>query len=83
MGGKDTENKQHKWQVENRQGEVKNSIGNGEAKEVICMTLGHELSWGNDGGGYRAEENKGEKKWDHCNSIINKLYFKKEKHRLT
>ena len=47
------------------------------------MTLGHELSWGNDGGGYRAEENKGEKKWDHCNSIINKLYFKKEKHRLT
>ena len=30
--GKGTENKQHKWQVENRQGEVKNSIGNVEAK---------------------------------------------------
>ena len=30
----------------NRQGEVKNSIGNeliGEAKEVICMNHGHEL----------------------------------------
>ena len=32
-GGKGTENKQHKWQVENRQGEVKNSIKNVEAKE--------------------------------------------------
>ena len=29
-----------------RQGEGKNSIGNGEAKELICMTHGHELSWG-------------------------------------
>ena len=34
-GEKDTGNKQHKWQLENRQGEVKNSIGNGEAKELI------------------------------------------------
>ena len=25
------------------QGEVKNSIGNVEAKELICMTYGHEL----------------------------------------
>ena len=33
--GKGTENKQHKWQVENRQGEGKNSIGNIEAKELI------------------------------------------------
>ena len=32
--GKGTENKQHKWQVENRHGEVKNSIGNGETKEL-------------------------------------------------
>ena len=46
-----TGNRKHKWQVENRQGEVKNSIGNGEAKELICMTHGHELRWGNDGGG--------------------------------
>ena len=30
-GGKCTGNKKRKWQVQNRQGEVKNSIGNGEA----------------------------------------------------
>ena len=42
-GGKSTGNKEHKWQVQNRQGEVRNSIGNGEAKEFICMTDGHEL----------------------------------------
>ena len=33
----------HNWQVQNRQGDVKNSIGNGEAKELICMTHGNEL----------------------------------------
>ena len=32
------------------QGEVKNSMGNGETKEPICMTHGHELMWGNAGG---------------------------------
>ena len=37
-------------EVQNRQGEVKNSMGNGEAKELICMTRGHELRWGNAGG---------------------------------
>ena len=50
-GGKGTENKQHKWQVENRQGEVKNSIGNVEAKELICTTHGHELKGMQVGGG--------------------------------
>ena len=25
-------------------------MGNGEAKELIYMTHGHELRWGNDGG---------------------------------
>ena len=34
--------KKHNWQVQNRQGDVKNSIGNGEAKELICMTPGHD-----------------------------------------
>ena len=34
-GIKGTENKKHKWQVQNRQGEVKNSMGNGKAKELI------------------------------------------------
>ena len=38
-GEKGIGNKKHKWQVENRQGEVKNSTGNGEAKELICMTM--------------------------------------------
>ena len=30
--------------------EGKNSIGNGEAKGLICMTHGHELRWANAGG---------------------------------
>ena len=47
--GKKGTGKKHKLQVQNRQQEVNNSIGNGEAKELICMTHGHELRWGNDG----------------------------------
>ena len=75
-GGKGTENKQHKWQVENIQGEGKNIIGNVEAKELICMTHEHELSGGRcwTEWGYWVEEDKEEKKeWDNCNSIINKI----------
>ena len=41
-----TGNKKHDWQVQNRQGHVKNSIGNEEGKELICMTHGRELMWG-------------------------------------
>ena len=48
--GENTGNKKHKWQVQNKQGEVKNNLGNVEAKELMCMTHGHELRWGNDGG---------------------------------
>ena len=48
--GEGTQNKKHKLSVQNRQGEVKNSIGSGEAKELICTTHGHELSRGNAGG---------------------------------
>ena len=33
-----------------RQEEVKNGIGNGEAKELFCMTHGHELRRENAGG---------------------------------
>ena len=55
-------------------------MGNGEAKELICMTHGHELRgrgmlegrWLQGRGGI-----KGRKKGDNCNSIINKIYFKK------
>ena len=32
-------------------GEIKNSIESGEAKELICITHGHELRWGNASGG--------------------------------
>ena len=45
-GGKGTGNKKHKWQVQNRQGEDKSSMGNGEAKDIICMTHGQELRRG-------------------------------------
>ena len=46
LRGKGTGNKKHKWQVESRQGEVKNSTGNGEeAKELICTTHGHEIGF--------------------------------------
>ena len=52
-------------------------MGNGEAKELICTTHGHELSGGllegmgvSGGGGQR-----GENKCDNYNSIINKIYL--------
>ena len=43
--------------------EVKNSMGNGKAKELICMTHGHELRRGNSGGrvGARRTRVKGRK----------------------
>ena len=75
---KGTGNKNHNWQVLNRQGEVKNCIGNGEAKELRSMIHGHDLrgecqrEWG-----YHVEGDKGEKKMGQCNSVINKIYLKK------
>ena len=51
--------------LQNRQGEVKNSIGNGEAKELVCLTHEHEPRWGWGCWrvrGCRAEGEKGEKK---------------------
>ena len=59
-------------------GEVKNSMGNGEAKELICMTHGHELRWRNNGWGRGTGWRgiKGRKKWNNSNSIINKIYLK-------
>ena len=65
--------------VQNRQGEGKNSMGNGEAKELICRTHGHELRWRNDGrGGIGQRGIKGRKKWDNCHSINHKIYLTKE-----
>ena len=57
-------------------------MGNGEAKELIFMTHGHDLKYRTGmmvGGGYRAEGNKGEKIWNNCNSIISKTYLKYKK----
>ena len=56
--GKGSGNKKHKWQVQRRQGEVKNSIRNVEAKELICTTNGHELRQENAGG--RGMQGRGE-----------------------
>ena len=58
---------------------VNNSIGNVEAKELICTTHGHELKGRMlEGGECRVEGDKGEEKKDDRNSIINKIYFKKQ-----
>ena len=52
-------------------------MGNGEAKELICMTHGHEVREGNAGGRGAGHRGIKEGKWDNCNSVINKIYFKK------
>ena len=53
-------------------------MGNGEAKELICTTRGHELKGGERWWewGFSEEGNKVEKKWDNCKSIINKIFFR-------
>ena len=49
--------------MQNRQGKIKNGIGNGETKELICMTHGHELREGKlVRRECKAEGNTGEKK---------------------
>ena len=61
MEGKVQGSQNINWWVENRQGDVKNSKGNGVAKELMCMTHGHELSGGGDGQrewGYQSEQDK-------------------------
>ena len=58
----------------------RSSIGNVEAKELICMTHGHELK-GDNVGGRGCAGRRGVKggKWDNCNSIINKIDLKNKK----
>ena len=36
-GAKGTGNKNYKWQVQNRQGEVQNSMGNEDEKDIIYV----------------------------------------------
>ena len=45
-GGKGMETTKQNWQVQNRQREVKNSTGNGEAQELLCTTHEHEIRQG-------------------------------------
>ena len=54
-------------------GDVKNSIGKGEAKELACRTHGHEIRWKVLLGGRGAIWQRGakEKNWEKCNNIIN------------
>ena len=57
--------------MQNRQGEVKNSVGNGEAKVLICTTHDDELrGQGILVEGCREEASKGEKNMGYCNSIF-------------
>ena len=59
------------------QGMVMNSRGNGEAREVMCMTHALELRGGmlvGQGTGQRGQRKKAS---GNCNSIINKIYFLK------
>ena len=52
-------------------------MGNGEAKELICATHGHELKGGECvWEGFAGQRGIKEEKWDNCNSIINKIYLK-------
>ena len=56
--------------------EVKNSVGNVEAEELICMIHGHELKAGNVGRrGCAGRRGIKMGKWDNCNSTINKIYL--------
>ena len=59
--------------------DVKNNIGNGEAKELTCTTQGHELRRGGadiHGKGELGEGGKWGKNWDNCNRIVNRIYLK-------
>ena len=56
----------------------KNSIGNGVAKELTCMSHGHGLRGGLlEGIGVPYGEEQRGKNWDNCNSTINKIQFEK------
>ena len=76
-GGTGTGINKHNWQVQNRQEDVNKSIGNGEAKELTCMTHGHELrrtdGWRERGTRWRRSKGKN---WGNCNAIKKKIYLK-------
>ena len=49
-------------------------MGNGQAKELICVTHEHELREVNAGWWEELQGKRGEKKCDNCNSIFNEIY---------
>ena len=54
-------------------------MGNVETKELLGMTHVHELKEGNAGGrGCAGQRGIKGGKWDNFNSIINKIYLKKD-----
>ena len=60
-------------ELQNHHGDVKYSIGNGIAKELIYMTHAYEQWFGDclrEGGG---EGDIGGANWDNCNGIVNKI----------
>ena len=61
-------------------GESPKMVQETEFKELIRTTNGHELRWGMLEG--QAMQGRGRKikggNWDNCNSIINKIYLKKQ-----
>ena len=67
--GEGTENKQHKLQVDNRRGEVKNRIVNVEAKELTCTTRGHELKAGGMWAG-GSVQGRGERRGENGTTVI-------------
>ena len=77
--GEKVEIQKHNCVGTKQTGEVKNSIGNREAKELTCTTHAYELRRGDHwrGGDTRQREAKGEN-WNNCNSTINKIHFKKK-----
>ena len=54
-------------------------MGNGEAKELICVTHGHELRGRMlEGMGVLGRGGQKGEKWENFNSIINKIYLIKK-----
>ena len=78
--GKGTGNKKHKWQVENRQWGLR--IVQEIEKPQNLYARAMDRNWGRVAGGkgnYQVEGGERGKNWGNSNSIINKIYFKKEK----
>ena len=68
MGGKAQEVRSITGRYKNRQGDVKNSIGNVETKELICTSHGHGLRGG--GGAGREGQGRQKMRWENGTTVI-------------